>query len=320
MTRPTLLLAASTLDWTLGDPESLPHPVRLMGTAITRAEPLLRRPADSPTRQLLTGALLAGSLVSLTYTLTSLLIQATRRIHPALGIATEVLLAASTLAARNLHDEARAVLRALEAGDLPHARLRLARIVGRDTAHLDPAGISRALIETLAESASDGIVAPLFFLTLGGAPLAMAFKAVSTMDSMIGHRTPRYLFFGRPAARLDDLANLLPARLTAALILLAAGTLDPHTLATYRRDCTRHASPNAGHPEAAIAAALRIQLGGRSTYAGEPHHAPLLNPGAPLPTPADARRALRLVTAVSLLAAALATLLTLPRRPLGNLP
>ncbi len=298
MKRSTLILSASALDWLVGDPESLPHPVRLIGSAVARGESLLH-PETSGSKALAAGTLLTGSIVFAAYVIPrTLLVIMPKTLRPWLA----VLLASTTLAARNLDDEARSVLAALEAGDLPLARKRVARIVGRDTAALDQAGICRALIETLAESLSDGFVAPLFFLALGGVPAAMAFKAVSTMDSMIGHRTPRYLYFGRPAARLDDVLNFIPARLTAAMLLAAKPSATP----VYRRDCSLHPSPNAGHPEAAMAGVLGVQLGGPSSYDSEPHDAPRINPGQPLPTSADARHALMLTRVVAIAATLLA--------------
>ena len=295
MNRPTLIAAAATLDALLGDPESLPHPVRLFGHIIAWADAHLHRD-EAPTWNLAAGATLSLGLVAATYLITQRLI----RLHPAV----EILLASTTLASRNLQDEAHSVL---DGPTLPQARTRLARIVGRDTATLAEPQIARALIETLAESSCDGIVAPLFFLALGGVPLAMAFKAASTLDSMIAHRTPRHLHFGRVAARLDDAANYLPARLTAAAILALHPTND--TLRTWKADHSKHASPNAGHPESAIAGALQVQLGGPSTYGGELHHAPILGALYPLPTRADAQRALRLTRQVSLLATVAAIVL-----------
>ena len=313
MRRSTLILAAAAADWIIGDPEWFPHPVRIIGAAVTRGETLLHPEATkgSPRRgdarsgdllELAAGLTLAAGVVAAAYRIPAeLLRRAPRAIVPFL----QVLLAATTLAARNLDDEAREVIRSLELGCLPQARERLARIVGRDTAPLDEAGICRALIETLAESLSDGVVAPLFFLALGGVPAAMAFKAVSTMDSMIGHRTPRYLYFGRPAARLDDCANFLPARLTALGLLAFA----PRAFPVYARDRRKHESPNAGHPEAAMAGVLGVQLGGANSYAGERHEAPLLNAGQPLPTLREARRALILCRAVAIAAACVAACL-----------
>jgi adenosylcobinamide-phosphate synthase len=216
------------------------------------------------------------------------------------------LLAWTCLASRNLIDESLAVLRALEEPSL--ARQRLARIVGRDTQALTETEVHRALIETLAESACDGIVAPLFYLAIGGVPLAMAYKAVNTLDSMIGHADERYLHFGRAAARLDDVANYFPSRLTAFAIMFAAG-VGPNTsfgssLHTWYRDRGKHKSPNAGHPESAMAGALRVRLGGENTYHGEPIASPLLGAEFEPPKTHHAIQALRLVTAVSFLAAA----------------
>lgn len=310
MKRAKLVAAASAVDWAVGDPEWMPHPVRLMGWACARGERLLLRPEHSAGVQLLAGAGLASGLSAGAWLGTRAVLRSVRRVHPWAAAALEVWLAASCLASRNLLDEAGAVEQALAQGDLPEARVRVARIVGRDTAGLDAAGVSRAVIETLAESACDGVVAPLLFLAVGGVPAAMAFKAASTMDSMIGHRTERYEWFGKTAARLDDAANLIPARVTAAL-LLCAGRRGADV---YRRDHGCHASPNAGHPEAAMAGALGVRLGGASTYGGDAHAAPVLGGEYRLPGPHDVRRAMRLTVAVSLLATGLAVAIATLRR------
>jgi adenosylcobinamide-phosphate synthase len=220
----------------------------------------------------------------------------------------EILLAWTCLASRNLIDEALAVIHALE--QPMFARLRLARIVGRDTQALSDTEVHRALIETLAESAGDGIVAPLLYLAIGGVPLAMAYKAVSTLDSMIGHADERYLYFGKAAARLDDVANYLPSRMTAFALMFAAA-VEPKTsfrssLHTWYRDRGKHKSPNAGQPESAMAGALRVRLGGENTYHGERIVSPLLGAEFEPPKAHHARQALRLVTAVSFLTAAVA--------------
>jgi adenosylcobinamide-phosphate synthase len=206
------------------------------------------------------------------------------------GIAGEVLLGWTCLAARNLIDESVAVVRALEQQDLPLARLRVARIVGRDTAALSKSQVARAVIETLAESASDGI----------------AYKAVNTLDSMIGHADERYFYFGKMAARLDDAANYLPSRLTALLIATAAGTHGTSALRVWWRDGGKHKSPNAGQPESAMAGALRVRLGGENVYAGERIVGPIIGAEFQEPGLPQAKRALRLVVAVSLLGAAVA--------------
>ena len=218
-----LLPAVYLADQIAGDPEWLPHPVRLMGWAITKGEALLRRSDQSDESELLAGAALSATVVSASYFVTRLTIAEAYRRSKLLGWLTEIILGWTCLAARNLEDEASLVLAAVDLGDLTLARSRLARIVGRDTGNLDIHEISRAVIETVAESASDGVVAPLFYMSLGGVPLAMAYKAVNTLDSMIGHANDRYFYFGKAAARLDDAANFVPARLTALAIVAASG-------------------------------------------------------------------------------------------------
>lgn len=311
MNRAALLPAAYLADHLAGDPEWFPHPVRLIGLAISRGESATRRPGQSPRFELISGTALTLSVVAGTYSLTAAILRIVRRVLPECADAAELSLAWTCIAARNLQQEAAAVTRALDANDLPLARQRLSRIVGRDTAHLDASEISRALIETVAESASDGTLAPLLYMALGGVPLAMAYKAVNTLDSMIGHADQRYFYFGKAAARLDDAANFLPARLTA-LAIVAAAHLTPGAdaaaaLQIWQTDARRHKSPNAGHPEAAAAGALHTALGGTNTYAGEVIPAQRIGPHFAAPTPHDASRAIRLITVASLIGLALAT-------------
>lgn len=310
------LLAASALDWALGDPQCLPHPVRLMGKAISAGERLLYNGVNSPARNFAAGAALTSAVVAISYAGTRHLLRVVSRLHPASGSMAEIYLASTCLASRNLLDETSAAIHAMDAGDLPLARKRLARIVGRDTERLGCPEISRAVIETLAESTCDGVVAPIFYLTIGGVPLAMAFKAVSTLDSMIGNTSERYLYFGRFAARLDDFANLLPARL-AALAIIAASSILPRasvgdSVQTWLQDGARHKSPNAGQPEAAMAGALRVRLGGANTYGGEFVPAPHLGAHFPPPSNRDARLALRIMVSAAI-TATLAALLLLRR-------
>jgi adenosylcobinamide-phosphate synthase len=262
------------------------------------------RNGQSAREELIAGAALTVTIVGLSYVGTA----------KAVRWGAGVLLAWTCLAARNLIDESLAVIRALEKPDLPHARERLARIVGRDTEALNETEVHRALIETMAESACDGMVAPLFYMAVGGVPLAMAYKAVNTLDSMIGHADQRYVYFGKAAARLDDVANYIPARLTALAIVAAAGVESKSALQIWRRDGSKHKSPNAGQPESAMAGALRVCLGGVNTYAGEPMEAPLLGAEFQQPKLHHVKRALRLVTGVSLLSAAAAVLVQSWRR------
>lgn len=313
LNRRLLIPAAWLIDQLLGDPEWLPHPVRLIGCAVSRGEHALRRPGQSKQAELLWGGALTLAVVTATYYATRQLIRRAKHQSPALGDIAELLLAWTCLAARNLEQEAAVVIDALDSGNIAHARDRLARIVGRDTQHLDTAEICRATIETLAESASDGIVAPLFYMAVGGVPLAMVYKAINTMDSMIGHANDHYFYFGKAAARLDDAANYLPARLTACLIVAAAGLQDatnPRAAwRTWRRDGGKHKSPNAGQPESAMAGALEIQLGGNNTYAGELVRSRLIGHRFPQPSLPKTKVALRLVSFVAILGVTSAGLL-----------
>jgi adenosylcobinamide-phosphate synthase len=313
MKRLYVLPSAYALDLLAGDPEWFPHPVRLIGLAIVRGEKLLRTPGDTPAKELLTGVALSASIVLGAYALTQAILRIAYRRGELVGTTTEITLGWTCLATRNLQQEAQAVSDALLRENLMTARKQLARIVGRDTADLDSSEISRALIETLAESASDGIMAPLFFMALGGVPLAMAYKAVNTLDSMIGHRATRYLYFGKAAARLDDVANYLPAR-TTALATVVASSLSQHAdtraaFSVWRRDANKHKSPNAGQPEAAMAGALHVRLGGDNYYDGELIVAPRMGEEFAAASPVVATEAIRLTMRVALIGLAAATLL-----------
>src|SRR5271156_1152128 len=222
-----------------------------MGRCTHLAESLLRRPGQSANEELMAGAALTAGLVGASYLGTAKAIEIAYRISTATGMATEILLGWTCVASRNLVDESLAVIRALQQEDLALARQRLSRIVGRDTQSLSETEINRAVIETLAESACDGIVAPVAYMAIGGVPMAMAYKAVNTLDSMIGHADQRYFYFGKVAARLDDVANYLPSRLTALALAAAAGGNAISALNTWRRDGGKHKSPNAGQPESA---------------------------------------------------------------------
>lgn len=285
-----LVLAAFAVDMLVGDPRWLPHPVVLMGRAIRRLEGLLRR-TELPLR--LAGALLALFLVGGAWLATWAIIQACARLHPAAGVLAHVWLFSTTLAPRSLAEHAMAVYRPLVAGDLVQARERVGWIVGRDPENLSETEVVRAAVETVAESTCDGVIAPLFWGLLGGAPLAMAYKAANTLDSMVGHLDEKYREFGWASARLDDLLNLVPARLSA--LLLAAAAFSGRALATAWRDARRHPSPNSGWSEAAVAGALGVRLGGLNYYDGEPEmRAYMGDPLRPL-EPADIPRAVRLM-------------------------
>jgi adenosylcobinamide-phosphate synthase len=314
MNRSLLLPAAYLVDHLAGDPEWFPHPVRLIGFAISRGEAQLRRSGQSQTFELLSGAGLTIAIVGSSYWITANLIQSAHRRAHVLGSTAELLLAWTCLAARNLEQEATAVTDALQTGDLLLARPRLARIVGRDTENLDSEDISRAVIETVAESASDGIMAPLLYMALGGVPLAMAYKAINTLDSMIGHADSHYFYFGKAAAQLDDVANYLPSRLSA-LAIVAASTLlsqadSKAAWRTWQRDGSKHKSPNAGQPESAMAGALHVALGGDNTYAGEVSPAQRIGTEFARPTSREAGHSIRLVSAASLIGLGFGVVLT----------
>lgn len=305
------LIAGCALDFLAGDPRWLPHPVRVIGAAIGAGEKLTRKftSSASPRSELLAGAALSLAVVFGSYKGAKFLLKVTRKFDSTLGEATEILLAWTTIAARNLLDETGSVLDALENGEIEIARRRLARIVGRDTTNLDESEIARATIETAAESLCDGIAAPLFYLAIGGVPLAFAFKAANTLDSMIGHREPPYTYFGRVAARIDDAANFVPARLTALLIVAAAQILQADAksaLKIWRRDAHLHSSPNAGQSEAAMAGALNARLGGLNFYDGQPHQSAYFAGEYEPPTGIKAQQARQIILTASVLACAAA--------------
>jgi adenosylcobinamide-phosphate synthase len=308
----SVLAAAYLFDWIAGDPEWFPHPVRLIGKGADAGEKLFRRPGQSPVIELIAGSALTLGLVTATYVGTAKTTAWANKQNHVLGFAIETLLAWTCLASRSLHDEASSVVAALEMHDLPLARHRLARIVGRDTRDLDEQEISRAVIETVAESCSDGVIAPLFYLAIGGVPLAMAYKAVNTLDSMIGHADERYFYFGKAAARLDDIANLVPSRLSALGITAAAAVIEEaHSstaLETWLRDRMKHKSPNSGQPESAMAGALEVRLGGENFYDGQPVATPVIGERFAPPSARKAARAIQIVAAVSLLGFAAALL------------
>lgn len=300
-----LVAAACGLDLLLGDPHRLPHPVIWIGRLINYLETLLVGLFDRRRR---TGILLVTSTLLLTGLAGWGGLWLATRIHPWLGAAAGLWLAYTTLALRSLHRESRRVVRWVEQGNLDEARRSLALIVGRETGGLDQEGILRACIETVAENTSDGVIAPLFYLFLGGPVLALLYKAVNTLDSMVGYRDDRYRELGWAAARLDDLVNLLPARLTGLLMVIAAVPLGLNgwkALRVLLRDARKPASPNAGFPEAAVAGALGIQLGGPATYFGQRFEKPTLgDPERPL-TVASYRATIRLLYLTAALGLAL---------------
>lgn len=310
------LTLALALDMIVGDPLWLPHPVRWMGRAIERLEPRFRA---LPLRPLVSGALMAIFLVASTWVVSLLLVHIAASIHPVARILVDTLMIYTCISARSLADAALSVSRALAESGIAAGRRAVSMIVGREVDRLDERGVTRATVETVAENLVDGIVSPIFFAVLGGAPLAMAYKMVNTLDSMVGYRNDRYLHFGRFAARMDDVANFIPARLSVAFIALAAQLLTGRgrsALGTARRDGRSHASPNAGHPEAAFAGALGLWMGGPNRYHGRLVEKPVIGQGFDDARPIHVRQACRLMLATTILvfvaAAATVMLLRMP--------
>lgn len=268
------------LDCLLGDPYTWPHPVRWIGALISKLETLLRcLLPKTKTGQLWGGRLLVFFVAGISFGLCWVLLFFCRRVHWALTLAVESVCCYYLLAARCLKDESMKVYAQLQKGDLPAARQAVSMIVGRDTAALDDIGIAKAAVETVAENTSDGVIAPLFYIALGGAPLGFFYKAVNTMDSMVGYKNDKYLYFGRAAAKLDDIVNYIPARLSGwimAAFAFAAGLNSKSALHIFLRDRRCHASPNSAQTEAACAGALQVQLAGDAVYFGKLLHKPTI--------------------------------------------
>ncbi|MCC5910262.1 MAG: cobalamin biosynthesis protein CobD [Clostridiaceae bacterium] len=274
-----ILLSAYILDIFLGDPQGFPHPVRYIGNLITYLEKKILKENQSNREKLLMGAILCLTVVIVTYITTFGIVNITYSISNYLGIVVSVLLGYTTLATKSLDTETRKVYRKLQGHHIKDARLALSYIVGRDTEDLEEEEIARAAVETIGENISDGIIAPMFYFFLGGVPLAMAYKAVNTLDSMVGYKNEKYLYFGRVSAKVDDFFNYIPARLTGGLIITAAFFMKCNYRNSFKivlRDRKNHNSPNAGYPEAAVAGALNIQLGGTNKYFGKTIYKPTI--------------------------------------------
>ncbi|MCP2005402.1 adenosylcobinamide-phosphate synthase [Buttiauxella sp. JUb87] len=260
------------LDYWFGDPPHWPHPVRWIGNLITVSQRIIRQFCKSDRALKIGGGVLWLVVVGTTWGVSWGVLYLANLLHPWLGWLVEVWMIYTVLAARCLSDAALDVYRALKHGTLAESREKLSWIVGRDTSQLERPQITRAVVETVAENSVDGVIAPLFFLLLGGAPLAMAYKAVNTLDSMVGYKTEKYRAIGYVSARLDDLANYFPARLSWLLLTIAAFCLRANPRQALRigwRDRYQHSSPNCAWSEATVAGALGIRLGGPNTYFGE---------------------------------------------------
>ena len=289
------VLGGFVLDALFGDPAWLPHPVVYMGKAISKLEKFLRpRLPKTPQGELLGGAIVAFCLPVGTFLLTGLVCWGAARLHPLLGLAVQMFWCGQALAARGLVQESTNVYIELKKTDLPGARKAVSRIVGRDTAELTAEGVTKAAVETVAENASDGVIAPLLYMLIGGAPLALTYKAINTMDSMLGYKNEKYLYFGRIPAKLDDAANYLPSRLAALLWVAAAAFTHNDAKGAWkiwRRDRRNHASPNSAQTESACAGALGVQLAGPAYYFGEYYAKPTIGDALRPIEPEDILRA-----------------------------
>ena len=298
------LITAYFLDLIIGDPYWLPHPVRTIGKIIEYLERILRKNNQNQRAEKIKGIFLTVITVGLSYYIIYFLIYIAGIISPGIKFAFSSFFIFTSLSTKNLGEEAFSVYRALKENNLELARERVSRIVGRDTRDLDENGIVRATVETVAENTVDGIISPLFYAVLGGAPLAMAYKAVNTLDSMVGYKNEKYLYFGWFSAKLDDLANYLPARISVLLIPVASLMLRQRGLAALRaifRDGKKSPSPNAGIPEAGFAGALGIQLGGVNFYQGVEEYRPVLGEKLKRKSSKDILQAIRLSYTVSTL-------------------
>ena len=272
---PLLAMGAFFLDTVLGDPQTRWHPVAVLGRFISLLERLLYPTGGSNQRKFVMGSLLVLFILCIAYAFAEGLLLAVRQLPVAWGSdAVSVLLLYFCISPRMLAKAGQDIYMLLVKGDLPAAREHVGYIVGRDTAQLNEADAARAAIETVAENTVDGVIAPFFFFALGGAPLAVLYRAANTMDSMLGYRNERYLYFGRMAARVDDVLNYIPARMSGVLFVMAAFLLGydgRNALNILVRDAAGHPSPNGGHAEAPVAGALHIRLGGINYYFGERH-------------------------------------------------
>ena len=295
------ILAGYLLDLCLGDPHSMPHPVRAIGNLIVWLEKYLR-PAGkkhaTERGERRAGVLFVCLVLLVTGSVAGAILWVSRLGGIWIQTVVEAVMTYYLLAARSLRDESMAVCRKLEAGEIEEARYAVSMIVGRDTKPLSEAGIARAAVETVAENASDGVIAPLFYLAIGGPLLGWLYKAVNTMDSMVGYKNDRYLHFGRAAAKLDDLVNLIPSRLAALLLIVSAYLLrydGKNAYRIWRRDRRNHKSPNSAQTESACAGALGLRLAGDAWYFGKLVPKPYIGDEIHPIEPQDIRRVNRLM-------------------------
>lgn len=296
-------MAGFALDFIFGDPAWIYHPVRMIGKGIELGERILRRICGEK-HLTAAGAVLWLMIAGLSFLFPLGILLLAWKIHPGLCFALESFWCFQILAARSLCRESGKVYDRLQENDLPGARRAVSMIVGRDTESLTEEGVTKAAVETVAENTSDGVTAPLIYLMIGGAPLGFLYKAVNTMDSMLGYKNDRYLYFGRVPAGMDDIFNYIPARLTALVMIAAAyltGLDGKNAWKIYRRDRKKHASPNAAQTESVCAGALRVQLAGDAVYFGKLYKKEFIGDSLRTIEPQDIRRTQRLMYVTALL-------------------
>ena len=300
------LVLGFIIDLILGDPHSIPHPVVLIGKLISALEKKLRAAcAQTPEGERGAGLVLWITVALVSFLVPFAILRLLGLVSPWLRLIAETIMCWQILATKSLRVESMKVYTALETGTLEEARYAVSMIVGRDTQRLDDAGVTRAAVETVAENCSDGVVAPLLFLAFGGAPLGFLYKAVNTMDSMVGYVEPPYTHFGTIPAKLDDVFNYLPARISALLMLLAGGILGmdmKRGWRIFRRDRYKHASPNSAQTESVCAGLLGLRLAGDAWYHGELHKKEYIGDETREIVHADIPLACRLMTATAVLA------------------
>jgi adenosylcobinamide-phosphate synthase len=286
-----LIPAAFFLDLVMGDPPRLPHPIRWMGAAIFFLEPYFRK---IPVDRFTSGFFFSTFLIAGTWGIIVGVLTIAQWIHPVIQVFLSVVLLYYSISVRSLKTAAMHVYNALVREGLTAARERVSHIIGRDVDRLSETDVASGAVESVAENLVDGVISPLFYAALGGAPLAMAFKMANTLDSMIGYKNERYLRFGKTAARIDDAANFLPARLAVPVISVAAQIMFKRGASAFRtamREGDNHTSPNAGYPEAGFAGALGVKLNGPSDYGGTRVDKPFIGIGHERPTPYDIKLA-----------------------------
>ena len=301
-----IIIIAFVLDFFIGDPQNPFHPIRLIGGSIAWGIRAYKRAnIKSPAGQFASGAILAVTVICLAFIVTRLITWGFYSLGWWAGFIAEAVLCYFLIAAKALKVESTRVYHSLVAGDLQGARNNLSLIVGRDTQNLDEQGIVKATVETVAENLSDGVIAPLIFIFIGGAPLGMAYKAVNTLDSMIGYRNEDFEYFGKFAARLDDVVNFIPARISALLMIVGSAFVSGNikgAVRIYARDRRNHKSPNSAQTESVCAGALGLCLGGDSYYRGELIHKPTIGDAINTPLPGHIKAANRLMYAAAIAA------------------